>query len=487
MTLRFRLTFWNTVMLALVLVIFALAFHTFVADTLYNQLEGTIRNQTELLVQILQGNIDPSRAQLPAALLLSSRSMAQTTSITGSIYESTPDTMGRPIPLPESVLAQNMIGEAVQYDSTFEGKPVRIYSAPVRHSSGQIVATVQVAQQLQPITETLEIIRLALLVGGGLALLLAAVGGALISGTSLRPLRHFTETANHIVTAQDLQERLVAPDPYDEVGQLAGTFNKMMERLEILFNTQQQLLGDVSHELRTPLATIQGNLDLLRRGAANDPAMLRESMDAMNSEVARMSRLVRDLLLLAESDAGAPLQLRPVELDTLLLEVFREATLIANQRLKVRLGHEDQAMIQGDPDRLKQLLLNLVNNAIAYTPDGGTVTLSLYRRPDGWVRITVADTGVGIAAEDLPHIFDRFWRHDKARSRTLGGSGLGLSIAKSIAEAHDGRITVESEPGKGTTFEVLLPPRRIAPVAANDASLDRLASTGYNPLQVSGN
>ena len=485
MTLRFRLTFWYTVLLALVLVIFALVFRAFVANTLYNELEDTIRSQTEQVVQILQSNIDPSRARIPSAIVLSSQAMAQATTVTGSIVESTPNTMGLPMPLPVSVLERNLAGEPVLYDTVFEGKPVRVYSSPVRTSNGQIVATVQVALQLQPIIETLEIIRLALLAGGGLALLLAAIGGAVISGRTLRPLRNFTETANHIVTAQDLQERLVAPDPHDEVGQLAETFNKMLERLDILFNTQQQLVADVSHELRTPLATIQGNLDLLRRGAAKDPSMLQESMDAMNSEVARMSRLVRDLLLLAESDAGAPLQLRPVELDTLLLEIYREGMLIANNRLKMRLGHEDQAVIQGDPDRLKQLLLNLVNNAIAYTPDGGTVTLSLHRRPDNWVRVAVADTGVGIAPEELPHIFDRFWRQDKARSRKLGGSGLGLSIAKSIVEAHGGRISVESELGKGTTFEVLLPLARIAPAAANDASLDRLASHGYNPLQAS--
>ena len=485
MTLRFRLTFWYTVLLALVLVIFALVFRAFVANTLYNELEDTIRSQTEQVVQILQSNIDPSRARIPSAIVLSSQAMAQATTVTGSIVESTPNTMGLPMPLPVSVLERNLAGEPVLYDTVFEGKPVRVYSSPVRTSNGQIMATVQVALQLQPIIETLEIIRLALLAGGGLALLLAAIGGAVISGRTLRPLRNFTETANHIVTAQDLQERLVAPDPHDEVGQLAETFNKMLERLDILFNTQQQLVADVSHELRTPLATIQGNLDLLRRGAAKDPSMLQESMDAMNSEVARMSRLVRDLLLLAESDAGAPLQLRPVELDTLLLEIYREGMLIANNRLKMRLGHEDQAVIQGDPDRLKQLLLNLVNNAIAYTPDGGTVTLSLHRRPDNWVRVAVADTGVGIAPEDLPHIFDRFWRQDKARSRKLGGSGLGLSIAKSIVEAHGGRISVESELGKGTTFEVLLPLARIAPAAANDASLDRLASHGYNPLQAS--
>ena len=130
---------------------------------------------------------------------------------------------------------------------------------------------------------------------------------------------------------------------------------------------------------------------------------------------------------------------------------------MANGRQKVRLGHEDQALVQGDADRLKQLLLNLVSNAIAYTPEGGTITLSLNLRPDGWVRVCVADTGIGISSENLPHIFDRFWRVDRARTRKAGGSGLGLSIAKSIAEAHGGTLEVESELGKGSTFEVLLP------------------------------
>lgn len=486
MTLRFRLTFWYTVLLAVVLVIFALAFHTFVANTLYNQVEDITRSQTEQVVQILQENIDPSRARLPTAIVLTSQSYAQATTAAGVVFDSSPNMMGQPMPLPASVLQRNLTGESLQYDTIFAGEPVRVFSAPVRAPDGRILATVQIGQQLQPIIETLDLVRLAWLVGGGIALLLAAAGGALISGTALRPLRNFTETANHIVTAQDLQQRLNAPHPHDEVGQLADTFNQMMERLEVLFDTQQQLVADVSHELRTPLATIQGNLDLLRRGAASDPSMLRESMDAMNAEVARMSRLVRDLLMLAESDAGAPLQLRPVELDTLLLEVYREAVLIANNRVKVRLGHEDQAVIQGDPDRLKQLLLNLVNNAIAYTPEGGSVTLSLHRRPDGWVRVAVTDTGVGIAPDDLPHIFDRFWRHDKARSRKLGGSGLGLSIAKSIVEAHGGRIAVESEPGKGSTFEVLLPLNRLARPAANDAGFDRVAQPGYNPMQASG-
>ena len=202
---------------------------------------------------------------------------------------------------------------------------------------------------------------------------------------------------------------------------------------------------------------IQGNIDLMRRGATRDPNMVKESLEAVDAEVARMSRLVRDLLLLAEAEDGLTLHMKPVEVDTVLLEVYREAQLMANGRQKVRLGHEDQALVQGDADRLKQLLLNLVSNAIAYTPEGGTITLSLNLRPDGWVRVCVADTGIGISSENLPHIFDRFWRVDRARTRKAGGSGLGLSIAKSIAEAHGGTLEVESELGKGSTFEVLLP------------------------------
>ncbi|HID63510.1 MAG TPA: hypothetical protein EYP49_12340 [Anaerolineae bacterium] len=167
-----------------------------------------------------------------------------------------------------------------------------------------------------------------------------------------------------------------------------------------------------------------------------------------------MSRIVADLLLLAQADAGVELEKKPVELDTLLLEVYRQSQLMADG-VEVKLGHEDQAVVMGDADRLKQLLLNLVDNAIKYTPPGGEVRLSLYRE-QGWVQVAVSDTGMGIPPEDLPHIFERFYRTDKARRR--GGTGLGLSIAKWIAEAHGGHLTVESEVGKGSTFTLWLRP-----------------------------
>jgi signal transduction histidine kinase len=206
--------------------------------------------------------------------------------------------------------------------------------------------------------------------------------------------------------------------------------------------------------LRTPLTAIRGNVDLIQRLGSADA----ESLDAIRSEVDRMTRLVRDVLLLAQAESGnLPLARNIVELDTLLLEVFKEGRLLAQDRVDVRLGSEDQVRVMGDRDRLKQVALNLVGNALEYTPPGGSVTLGLACVGD-WARLTVSDTGPGIPREELPHIFERFYRIDRSRRRSgPGGAGLGLSIAYWITRSHNGRIEVSSEPGQGSTFSVWLP------------------------------
>jgi signal transduction histidine kinase len=309
---------------------------------------------------------------------------------------------------------------------------------------------------LQGVESTLR--RAAGLMAGGtlLAVLLAALVGYAMARAALRPVDRVTQTALLITRAEDLGRRLEAPSQQDEVGRLSATFNEMLGRLDALFHAQQNLVADVSHELRTPLTTIQGNLDLLRRGALEDSPARGEAIRAIESDINAMSRLVADLLLLAQADAGVKLELHPVELDTLLLDVYRQAQTLS-QGVRVKLGAEDQAQVMGDPDRLRQLLLNLVDNALKYTPNGGEVTLSLQREAE-WVRVSVSDTGIGIAPEDIPHIFERFYRSDKARTRgSRAGTGLGLAIAKWIAEAHGGRIAVESQPGNGSAFTVWLP------------------------------
>jgi len=202
------------------------------------------------------------------------------------------------------------------------------------------------------------------------------------------------------------------------------------------------------------LTAIRGNVDLLRRGAANNPSELDEALTDIEGELNRMSRLVADLLLLSQADAGLSLRMGTVELDTIVLDVYRQARVIAADTVHIQLGHEDQAIVQGDADRLRQLLINLVINAIKHTPSGGTVTLSLHRETE-WVRVTVADTGRGIGSKDLPHIFDRFYRVQE--NGHITGSGLGLSIAQWIAQAHNGQITVDSEIDKGSVFTLWLP------------------------------
>lgn len=245
----------------------------------------------------------------------------------------------------------------------------------------------------------------------------------------------------------------------------------MLDRIQKLFKGQERLVADVSHELRTPLTTIRGNMDLLQRMAGSirsgppSEELLHEFadiVDEVESETTRMSTLINDLLLLAQADSGVlKLQMEAVELDTVLLDVYRQAWRVADHvkgpgALEIHLGSEDQALVLGDRARLHQLLLNLVDNAIKYTPSGGSITLSL-ENSGGWVRVAVHDTGIGISPEQQRHIFDRFYRTDKACSREQGGSGLGLSIVAWLAQAHNGRVTVESTPQQGSTFFVWLP------------------------------
>lgn len=321
--------------------------------------------------------------------------------------------------------------------------------------NGNIVGILQITQNMQPTEQALALFSYALFSGGIVVLMAAALGGAWITREAFKPIEEISHTAGSIARAEDLSLRVPIPESQDELQQLTYTVNNLLERLENLFNTQQRLLADVSHELRTPLAAMRGNLEVLDRGAARDPEMLAESLDDMRREVNRLIRMVNDLLLLARSEAGLQLRREPVELDTLVLEIHRELRPLANG-IQLRLGNEDQITIIGDRDRIKQALLNLGINALQHTPQGGYITLSL-SQTDGYARLSVADTGVGIATEDIPHIFNRFYRTDPSRARRAGGSGLGLAIVKWIAEAHGGRVTVESTPNVGSTFSLLLP------------------------------
>lgn len=466
MYIRTRLTLWYVGLLALLLVVFGVALYVTVYLTSYQEVDRNLQQRAgeiqASLATVLTLQEDPWAVLrrgglfLPTADVFSSGDIyVQLSTVDGTILSRSDNLGSQRLVIPQEQLDRVQRGEAVPSDFMVNKTRLRAYVAPIITRSGQVVGYIELAQSLRVVDQTLRDLATLIIISITAGLATATVGGWFIAGNVLGPIDRVTVTAQKIARARDLGRRIEVPGTIDEVGRLALTFNEMLARIEDLFRAQQKFVADVSHELRSPLTAVRGNLDLLKRGAVDDPVERAQVIDAIDSETARMSRLVSDLLLLARQDSGVPIALHPVELDTLLLEVYRQAQL-STRSIKLTLGAEDQAIIIGDRDRLKQVLLNLVDNALKYTPPGGEVTLSL-TKDENWVRVAVRDTGIGIAAENIPNLFDRFYRVDKARSRDAGGTGLGLAIAKSVVDAHGGKITVESDPGKGSVFTVWLP------------------------------
>ena len=342
-------------------------------------------------------------------------------------------------------------------ETTMGSIHLRVLSVPlVVGERGRSVGTLQVATSLAVVDATQQSLLVVLVVGAIIAMAVAGVAGWFSTRQALAPLDGVTKVALQITRADDLSRRIpYNGPPQDEVGQLITAFNQTLGRLENLFNSQRRFLADVGHELRTPLTVIKGNVDLMQRMNSMD----QESMESIVSEVDRLTRMVGDLLLLAQAESGKlPLDRRLVEMDTVLLDVMQQMRVLVKDRLKMRLGEIDQVLVCGDQDRLKQVLVNLIGNAIKYTPADGEVVVSLGKENDK-ARLTVSDTGPGIPPEDLPHIFERFYRGEKARTRGRDGKGfgLGLSIAYWIVRSHGGNIEVNSTIEKGTTFCVWLP------------------------------
>lgn len=311
------------------------------------------------------------------------------------------------------------------------------------------------AAPLDRIDASVERLRqlVALLAVFAAAVTLAA--GALLAGRALRPVATLTETAGAIARSRDFSKRVRVGKRRDELGRLADTFNEMLAGLEQSYQREQRFVDDASHELRAPLTAIQGNLELLRRYPDKSPAEQQEALNEATREAQRLSRLVADLLALARADAGMSLLRQRVELDRVLLDSLAQARHLARGQ-RVELAALEPALVEGDPDRLKELFLILLDNALKYTPPEGQVILNLCRS-NATVEVTVHDTGVGISPDDLPRVFDRFYRVDTARTPDPGGTGLGLPIARWIVEQHGGKIELESKPGQGTTVSVRLP------------------------------
>jgi heavy metal sensor kinase len=313
------------------------------------------------------------------------------------------------------------------------------------------------AQSKADLKSIIAIFRRTMLIAAGITLFVAGILGFLIVWRILRPLQAITR-ATQGMTTKNLKGRLKV-DRQDELGELASSLNRMFDRVETAFDAERQVTADLSHELRTPLAIAQAETSLaLTRGRSDKD--YQKALETVSREITHLSAITNRLLFLARSENGSGLTPTVLDLRELLEEIASDTEgLCQNKGLifQSRLPEgTDNYLIEGDRVRLRELFLNLIGNAVRYTPTGGTITLSLNRQ-DGFILAAVSDTGIGISQEHLPHIFERFYRVNQADPDNNGGAGLGLAICKRIVELHGGRIEVESKPGVGTTFTVYLP------------------------------
>jgi two-component system OmpR family sensor kinase len=361
---------------------------------------------------------------------------------------------GRPI-VPARVRAEALAGRSRSLTVVVGGEQFRALASPVsrRGEPGVLV----VAESLEEVEQSVERLLVLLLLAGPAALAATAVGGWWLARKALRPVERMTSEAQQIGIDR-LNERVALPRAGDEIGRLALTLNAMLDRLERGVRDKQRLIADASHELRTPLAVMRAELEVSLRGDDLSPAA-RAVLESVREEVDRMSRTVDNLLTLAQADEG---RLELLTSRVRLHEAIEAAArpllpLAAAKHVRLELDGE-RCEAQADPQRLHQALTNFIENAIKFSRPGGRVRVSAWHA-NGEVGVTVTDDGPGIPADARAHIFDRFYRVDRARGRDAGGSGLGLAICREIATAHGGRVWVDSQEGTGSAFTLAIPRR----------------------------
>ncbi len=453
--IRARLTAWYVAFLAAIIVGVAAFVVVELRSGLLTQEDHELRNNWNRIAvdyadEGLEDFFDAAR------MVLAPRSGAQVLDSGGRLLASTGDAVGDTTILPADVRSDALAGGTRLFtvDSSDDEHGLRVIAMPVQRLGQRHVLVV--AESLEELETAVQRVLLLLVLAVPAALAATAFGGWLLAGKALRPVERMTSKAEQIGIDR-LGERIAVPRVADEIGHLAVTLNAMLDRLERGVAEKQRLIGDASHELRTPLAVMRTELDVSLRGELSSTE--RAVLESVREEVDRMSRTVDNLLTLAQVDEGRlELLTRRVRLVDAVAAAVRPLTPLAEAhgvRLEVDAsGHP--ADVEADPQRLQLVLTNLIENAIKFSPSGGEVRVSAWRRR--WeVGVTVTDSGPGIAADAREQVFDRFFRADQSRSRTVGGSGLGLSISREIAHAHGGRLWVESEEGRGSAFSLALP------------------------------
>ncbi len=454
MNIRLRLTLWYGAVMTTLLVGFSVAVYGLMRQHLLAFTDAALAEETADLA----GDVGRCRSESALSQELGLRYAShdgyefQVTGKGGRVLFRS-DGLGRAgVPIPR--FATLSVEPAYQTLGHDRNRSVRLANRIASGPSGPVA--IQAAVSLAPNDHALRNLLAVLLSAGPLTLAGALGGGYLLAQKALAPVGRMAATAAQI-TATRLDRRLEASHPGDELGRLAGTFNDMIARLERSFEEVRRFTADAAHELRTPLSMMRTEAEVALR-APREPERDGRVLEDLLEEIDRLSRLVTLLLFLCREDSGlATGETRPLRLDDVVRDVVDHMQVAAREKeVALEAGTLQPCHVCGDADRLRQLLFNVVDNAIKFTPPGGSVAVRCEVR-DGWANVVVSDTGAGIPAEHLPRVFDRFYRVDPSRNDDAGGTGLGLAIVRSIAEAHGGRIGIESDFGHGTTIAVTLP------------------------------
>jgi heavy metal sensor kinase len=453
LSLRIRLTAWYFAVLAISFSVFGAIAFLVMRSSIYTTVDEGLRSQAEGVRELIRQTWPSGRESLVDELreleeIRAGGDLLQVSDQAGNwIYRSESTSrygLAAPKDAKTSITTQRL-----------QRGYWRVLTVPIQVAGGAYV--VQIAAPLHDFYEALNRFRWVLFLSSPLLLLLASAGGYWLSRRALAPVDQITREARSI-SAQNLSSRLVVPRTRDELQRLSETLNGMLERLEKAFKRITQFTADASHELRTPVALMRTRAELaLRRRRSEDE--YREALAQILNELERTSRLVENLMLLTRTDSGTEaLERARVNLVDSLSEACREGRTLAEAK---HIGFEERlpetpVWVEGDASLLRRLFLILLDNAVKYTPPQGQITVSL-SAGNGYAVAAICDTGIGIAAEDLANIFERFYRSDRARSRESGGAGLGLSIGRWIAEAHGGAIEVRSTLGEGSVFRIRLP------------------------------
>lgn len=445
MNLRRMIYLFSTVWLLVILLIVNVAIYFLFYKITTNGELNRMMGQTENISAAVQPEsyIDPAdllRAYLPANGMI--RVINQDSE---SILAATKNTeMTKLTPQFENAQSSRL--------QKFNGETYGVVSIPLIWDNGQVV-TLEVTENLQDIENNMNVLKVVLIVAFFIIIIPSILGGRLLGNVLLRPIHSMTETMRDIQQSGQFKKISLQQTKQDELYQMAGTFNNMIDILQDNYEKQRSFVSDASHELKTPLTIIESYASMLKRWGMKDPDVLEESVDAIYSEGVRMKEMIKQMLLLANNDEDVNLNLRSVDLVHICEDTRKILGDVYHRELQIH-ASDEQVWTQADESKLKQVLFILLDNALKYSSDAIDIWVG---KEEEQAFFTVEDHGVGIRKEEQEHVFDRFYRVDKARSRESGGTGLGLAIAKQIVEAHQGFLHLESQEGQGTRITVLLP------------------------------